>query len=91
MAKSKKLVVDRRIILLIAALIFIFIGLLIIKAYSIKKLPQTGQVDSPAPSLIADASFSCDDNKTIQADFYPNQVMLRLSDGRNLTVPGTIC
>ena len=90
MAKSKKLVVDRRIILLIAALIFIFIGLLIIKAYSIKKLPQTGQVDSPAPSLIADASFSCDDNKTIQADFYPNQVMLRLSDGRNLTVPQAI-
>ncbi len=78
---------DRRIILLIAALILIIIGLLIIKSYKMQRhFTQTGAVNSPSPSVIADVIYTCDDKKSIQAIYQPNRVMLQLSDGRSMIV-----
>lgn len=86
---QKKAKINYKIIIFFGVVLLILIGAIIFNYYHKQTLMP---VVSPSPkaSLIADASFSCDDNKTIQADFYPNQVMLRLSDGRNLTVPQAI-
>ncbi len=43
-----------------------------------------------AADLIVDASFSCNLGKTIDAAFYPDKVDLKLSDGRQMTLPQTM-
>lgn len=88
MPKQKKSSFDKRIVYMIVAMILIIIGLLIFKSYYIRHLPKTGPaVTPPTPSVIANVTYTCDDKKTIQAIYYPNQVVLTLSDGRNMTVP----
>lgn len=91
MPKAKKTSSDRRILLLVAALILIIVGLLIIKSYKMQRhFSQTGVVPTPAPSIIADVTYKCDDNKSIQAIYQPNRVMLQLSDGRSIVVEQAI-
>jgi membrane-bound inhibitor of C-type lysozyme len=40
-----------------------------------------------AETPVAEAKFKCDGGKTIDATFYADKVDLKLSDGRDLTVP----
>ena len=85
----KKSKINNKIFIFSGTILLILIGVMIFNYYHQQSfVPAVSP--SPEASLIADASFSCDDNKTIQADFYPNQVVLRLSDGRNLTVPQAV-
>lgn len=43
-----------------------------------------------AADVIADATFTCDDGKSIHAIFYPEFVDLSLSDGRTMSLPQTM-
>jgi membrane-bound inhibitor of C-type lysozyme len=72
--------------LMIGLMVIMIIGLLMFKSYKIKNLPTTGPTPSPKLSVIAASAYSCADKKTIQAVYYQNQVELKLSDGRKLTV-----
>ncbi len=90
MPKTKKTLNIPLIPLMIAAMVIIIIGLLMIKSYKIKNLPQTGPASTPIPSVIAGVTYRCEDKKSIQATFYEKKVELKLSDGRSLTVPQVI-
>lgn len=43
-----------------------------------------------AADLVTDATFACNLGKSIDAAFYPDKVSLKLSDGRDLTLPQTM-
>lgn len=40
-----------------------------------------------AEDQIASVAYKCADNKTIDAVYYPDKVQIKLSDGRDLTLP----
>jgi membrane-bound inhibitor of C-type lysozyme len=43
-----------------------------------------------AQTPTAEAAFKCDDDKSIEAVFYPEKVDLSLSDGRSVELPQTM-
>lgn len=70
--------------IIIIILIIILIGgvVMILKKNQMKSaIKEKPAVSSPT---IVSASYTCDDDKTIQSQFYNNQVELELSDGRTL-------
>lgn len=61
----------------------------IIGGFYLLQKPQKVQLEAEE-KVINHVVFSCDNKKTIDATFYQNSVNLKLSDGRNLTVPQAI-
>ncbi len=80
-----------RIILLV--LIIIGIGLLSTQNYWVPKLVNKILVSEGVIAKSKTVTFNCDSSKNIIATFYPTQdlfVDLKLSDGRELSVPHAI-
>ncbi len=89
-------------------LIFIIVILIILAGVGIWYASQNGEEDlspSPSPSLIAQVTYLCDDDRTIEAAFYKKEeesvepgeqpipsgsVKLVLNDGRSFDLPQTI-
>jgi len=70
------------IVIIFLLLVVIGAVFLLLKKTSIKS-SNTEKTTVSSPKIIS-ASFSCDEGKTIQSQFYNNQVELELSDGRSL-------
>jgi membrane-bound inhibitor of C-type lysozyme len=86
---KKKANADKKIYLVIGILGLVIFGLLIYRAFSYQQ--STVQMSpAPAPSVIAQVVFKCQDKKTINATFYSDKVALKLSDGRDLMVPQAV-
>lgn len=43
-----------------------------------------------AEDAISEVTFTCADDKSIEATFYPDKVDLKLSDGRSMSLPQTM-
>ncbi len=80
--------IAKSIILGILALAVLFAAYAVSKAYQKKKVAN--DMEQVAPLTTIDATYRCDANKTIEASFGDRIVVLKLSDGRNVTLPQTI-
>lgn len=69
------------IVIIVLLLVIIGAVFLLLKKTGIKYEKTETTVSSPK---ITSASFTCDEGKAIQAQFYNNQVELEFSDGRSL-------
>ena len=49
-------------------------------------LPSLAAAEDP----ISEVKYACADDKSIEAAYYPDKVELKLSDGREMTLPQTI-
>lgn len=77
-------------------IVFVFIIAIGVAGFLMYTRPNTQQVPTPQPPApeqetpINSVSFSCNQNKVIQATFFKRRVALVLSDGRKLDVPQAI-
>lgn len=69
--------------------IVIYVSTFFLGFYLGQKIESFYCITSQA-QIINTAVFACPDNKAIYAEFTKNQVKLKLSDGRELTIPQVI-
>jgi membrane-bound inhibitor of C-type lysozyme len=66
----------------------ILLTVLILTYWFVKAHPPKEPISNLSlGELVADASYRCEDNKTVRAKYYTGWVELTLSDGRIVTVP----
>lgn len=80
---------DRNVLITLVIIIALFSGAYLFMQWYNKGGFSLLETQRPAPAAI-NAVFVCSDNKTISADFSDQQVMIKLSDGREYTLEQTI-
>lgn len=83
MAKKERSSFPTSHIVIIVLLLILIGGVLMMLKKSYMKSTKTDQSSITSPTIVS-TSFNCDESKTIQSQFYNNQVELELSDGRTL-------
>lgn len=84
MAKKEHIGFPASHIIIIILLLVLIVGVfMVLKKMHMQSKTQSIKTTMTSPTITS-ASFRCDGAKTIQAEFFNNQVELQLSDGRSL-------
>lgn len=76
-----------KVFILLGGLIVALMGFKVLADFEKAKSPKTQPMQQTVAPTGVMARYYCADGKTIDADYTDNQVVLNLSDGRQLTLP----